>query len=109
MRFKKIGREESKAIDQEHVAADACGPDDTRQIERLFDSFPMGGALGTMSFDHLMHLLIVTVLRSGDKRDSVCTFGYLLRVAAFATANSAEDEDDPFAFRLLHVTLLSLR
>jgi hypothetical protein len=95
VRFKKIGREESQAIDQKHVAVSSCRPHDVGQVERFFDSCPVGWAFRAMAFDFLEHLLIVTALGRGNKRDSVCKLGQLLRVAALAAANTAENEDDP--------------
>jgi hypothetical protein len=60
-----------------------------------------------MAFDLLEHLLIVTALGGGDERDSVCKLSKLLRVSALAASNTAENEDDPIAFDLLHATLLA--
>jgi hypothetical protein len=62
-----------------------------------------------MSFDFVAHLLIVTLLCRGDKRDPVGKLGQLLRVAALAAANTAENKDDPIAFDLLHATLLACK
>jgi hypothetical protein len=67
----------------------------------------VGGPFRAMALDFLEHLLIVTTLGRGNKRDSVCKLSKLLRVSALAASNTAENEDDPIAFDLLHATLLA--
>jgi hypothetical protein len=61
------------------------------QVERFFDSLPVGGAFNAMAFDFLEHFLIVAALGRGNKRNSACKLGQLLRVTAFAAANTAEN------------------
>ena len=80
---------------------------DLGEVERFFDSFPVGGPFRAMAFNFLEHLLIVTTLGRGNQRDSVCKLSKLLRVSALAASNTAENEDNPIAFDLLHATLLA--